>query len=132
MENKNDKERILPPHLWKEGQTGNPNGRPKESKEHKALRALTKAEMLEVGNIIVQGDVDALKVIAKDPKTIVLKAMIASVAIKIIQKGDMYSLDVLLNRLIGKVKDEIDHSILGGNTQIVVTLPSNGFGVGES
>jgi hypothetical protein len=33
--------------------------------------------------------------------------MVASVALKIISKGDMYALDVLLNRLIGKVKDEV-------------------------
>jgi hypothetical protein len=114
------------PQLYKPGQSGNPKGRPKESKAVKAVRSLTKQEMLKIANFIVKGDVAALKKMRQDTSTVVIQAMIAAVAIKIIGKGDMVALDMLLNRLIGKVKDEVLYSAEGNSPNVIVTLPSNG------
>lgn len=98
----------LQKHAFKKGQSGNPQGGRAHNAEEKALKKLTKEELIEIGNIIVKGDMDQLKAIAKDPKASVIQVMIASVAAKTIAKGDMHALDILLNRLVGKVKDEID------------------------
>ncbi len=52
--------------------------------------------------------------------------MIASVAVRIIQGGDMHALDILLNRLVGKVKDEVMQQMEIRTPQVIVTLPDNG------
>lgn len=129
---------------WKKGESGNPKGRKKDLPEVKTLRHLTAAQMAEIGNMIVCGDFDGLKRIGESIKIgspdhnryTALQIMVASCAAKIIQKGDMYMLDVLLNRLIGKVKDQVVHSGIpaAAAPQVIITLPSNGreIPIGES
>lgn len=113
------------PWLFQKGQSGNPEGGRAHDPELRELKTLTKKELVDVGNIIVKGDVANLKKIAADESATVLQRMLASVTARIISKGDMQALDVLLNRLVGKVKDEVK---LGGELnlpQVIVTLPSN-------
>lgn len=116
----------LEPWQFKPGQSGNPSGRPKDPPEVKLIKRLTRQEMAEVGSLIVQGKISDLQMVATGPQSTVLKAMIAKVAINIMAKGDMHSLDLLLNRLIGKVKDEVVVDNLNTQVQRVVVLPSNG------
>lgn len=97
------------------------------------LALLTKEELASVANLIVKNDLVALKEIAKTPGASALQVMLARICVKIIREGDMKSLDLLLNRLIGKVKDEVDWSGFQVNMpQIVVSLPSNGRELPES
>lgn len=50
----------------------------------------------------------------------VLETLIARVLLEAIKRGDQVRLNFLLDRLIGKVKDEIDHNIKGSiHAQIV-------------
>ena len=120
--------RLPPPEhtRWQKGQSGNPKGYQGDPPELKAIKKLTKAELVDIGTLVVKGDVASLKAIAKNEKASVLRVMIAAVAVKVIQKGDMHALDVLLNRLIGKVKDEILHQGDINLPQVIVTLPDNG------
>lgn len=113
-----------PPHLWKKGQSGNPLGRAIEDPATRVIRNLTKSELVDVGNLVVKGDYEALKALAKAPKATVLQRMLASVAVKIIERGDMHSLDILLNRMVGRVKEEV--ALTSNIPQVVVNLPSNG------
>lgn len=110
------------------GVSGNPLGGKMHNKELKAIRRLTAVEVAEIGGMILQNNLAALKAIAKDPDASVLKTMIASVAVKTIEKGDAHALDKLLDRLIGKVRDEIKVTSVGNPlvTAQVVVLPSNG------
>lgn len=119
----------LPPPVetrWKKGQSGNPAGKPPDPPELKALKNLTKKELVDVANIIIKGNTDELLGLKDDPDASVLQVMIASIAVRVIKKGDMAALDILLNRLIGKVKDEVEHSGSMNLPQVVVKLPSNG------
>lgn len=93
---------------FKPGQSGNPRGAAAHNQDMKRLRILTKGEVAEVGTMILEGNRDALQAVLTDTSVSTLKLWFASVALKAINKGDMNSLDVLLNRIIGKVKDEID------------------------
>jgi hypothetical protein len=110
---------------YKPGQSGNPLGGQKHDPEMKRLKNLTKSELIEIGNLIIKKDISALHKVVKDEKSTALQRMIASVVVKIIAKGDMAALDHLLNRLIGKVKDEIAFQGEINAPQIIVTLPDN-------
>jgi len=115
---------------WKKGQSGNLLGGRKHDPDIKRLKNLTKSELIEVGNLIVKGTVQELREKAADPSASVIQTMISAVAVKIMKQGDMQSLNVLLDRLIGKVKDEIHHSgDLPG--QVIVHLPDNGRSVNK-
>lgn len=112
---------------FKPGKSGNPSGRPKDPPGLKKITNLTKKELVDIGNLVIKKDMFELKRLATNPKATVLQRMIASVAVKVISKGDMHALNLLLDRLVGKVKDEILHQ--GDLTlppQIIVTLPDNG------
>lgn len=113
---------------FQKGQSGNPLGGKLGDPNMKKLRALSKAELVEVGNLLVKGDVTALRENARDPKATVLQTMLASVAVKIISKGDMGALNQLLDRLIGKVKDEVHHTgdVIPGSRVTIIELPDNG------
>ena len=115
-----------PQHRWKPGQSGNVQGGKLIDPDLKELRRLTKEELVEVGTLVVKGNVSTLKNIVKDRESSVLHAMVASVALRVIKQGDMHALDLFLNRLIGKVNDEVEYSGELNVPQVIVTLPSNG------
>lgn len=95
---------------FKKGKSGNPKGRPKDQLG-KVMRQLTAEEFAEIANLIIKGSIEDLRKIARDDKQTALKVMIAATAVKIISKGDMSSLDTLLNRLVGKVKDQVSMDV---------------------
>lgn len=115
---------------FKKGQSGNPSGMAKHDNDIRKIKRLTNKELAEVANIVIKGDVDELRAIVANPKSTVLAVMMGAVAIKIIEKGDMHSLDILLNRLLGRVKENVK---INGNLEINnapqvvrLRLPDNG------
>ena len=114
-----------PGRRWKKGESGNVKGQPVLPEEYKVLRRMTKAELADVGNEILKGGIEQINVLLKDKKTPVLKLMVATIAAKIIKQGDMHAFDILMNRLVGKVKDEMQ--ISGNIIKVNIDLPSNGF-----
>ena len=110
---------------FKPGKSGNPGGMPIETEEQKRLRRLTKAELAECASWLVKGNVDQIRTIAKDPKASILQVWVAALVIKSIEKGDADSWDKIMNRIVGKVKDEL--SVEGNAVKVNITLPKNGF-----
>lgn len=120
--------------LFQKGQSGNPLGgklHNPEKKELKLIKKLSKEELKEIANIILQTDMEMLKKIVetkkyRNKKLTVIQAMVASVAMRIIAKGDAQGFDIFLNRLIGKVKEEVEYS---GKppVQVLIELPDNGM-----
>ena len=92
---------------FKKGQVANPEGGRAHDKETKMIRNLTRKELAEVGSLVVKKDLESLKAMRTNPKSTVLQAMMAGMAIKIVSRGDAAAFDALLNRLVGKVKDEV-------------------------
>ncbi len=92
---------------FKKGQSGNPLGGKLHNPELRAIKKLTAIEVAEVGSLLLDGNLAALKAVAKDPNATVLKVMIASVAVRTISKGDYGALDTILNRLVGKVPNTV-------------------------
>lgn len=87
-------------------------GRPVLTEEEKMLRKLTKAEVVELASLILKGNRKALTELnsEKNQQATIFQAMLAKVALRIMATGDMDALDKLLNRLIGKVKEEVEVS----------------------
>lgn len=115
------------------GVSGNPLGaaHPNYDRTSSVMKRLTAKEVKELSYLILNGDIEELQAIAKNKKERVVKVMLAAIAVKIISKGDANALDILLNRLIGKVANPIrlgntDGSPIGEVVRVNVTLPSNG------
>lgn len=106
--------KSIAPFKFKKGQSGNPQGGRLHDPFTRMIKRLTSAEVAEVGGLIIKKNITALKSIIEDAKMnpdskhSALKVWISTIAIKGITKGDAHALDVLLNRLIGKVKDRIE------------------------
>ncbi len=112
---------------WKKGQSGNPDGAKKHNPALKVIKNLTEKELIEVSNMVLKGTMGELLDIREDEESTVLQRMLASVAVRVMKKGDMHAMDILLNRMIGKVKDKIDVNNLNATpARVIVTMPSNG------
>lgn len=95
---------------FKPGETGNPQGRSLESAEVRKIRKLTNDEIAEVGTMLLDNNRAELEAIVKDPSTPVLRLMIASVVATAMKKGDAGAMNILLDRMAGKIKQEVKHS----------------------
>lgn len=124
MANKPSNHKNLKP--FKKGQSGNLKGRPPDAL-NRVMKKLTKEELEDVATFIIKGDCEELEKVLNDKKTSVIKSMFASCVNKVIKTGDMDAMEKVLNRLIGKVKDQID---VTGNgvlpTTVILKIPDNG------
>lgn len=128
---KKKKPKEIPPTqaktTFQKGKSGNPRGRPVDPPEIKLMKKLTRQELIEVGEMVIMGDVATLKKLRGDDRCTVLKGMFISICLKILRDGDMEKFDKLMSRFIGKVKDEIDLNHSGEiKGRVLVMLPSNG------
>ena len=91
------------------------------------MKKLTIEELQDIAALIIKGDLVELRKILKDPTQTVIRLMIASVAVRSIERGDMSAIDKLLDRLLGKVKTQIDHSGIpsGTSNTVIIGLPDN-------
>ena len=96
---------------FKPGVSGNPGGRKAEPKELREAKAMTKAQAQELLVIFMQMDIDDLEAILRDKKRKVIEHIIGRIALMAIKHGDHARLSFVLDRLIGKVKDEVEHSV---------------------
>ncbi len=111
----------------KKGQVNNPYGAQGKNYAYTQFKKLTRDQLQEMANLLLWGNMEALKALQHDPTASALASTISSVIVKIHEKGDVHSLDVLLNRMIGKVKETIELSPNEDGKPIVqITLPSNG------
>ncbi len=98
---------------FKPGQSGNPNGRPRLSVEQREFRNAAKAEMIDEFKYLWSLTVSDLDEIANDELTPVVRLFMAKALLKAAATGDMIHIDKILDRTIGKVKDEIDLNTKG-------------------
>lgn len=112
------------------GQSGNPKGRPKLPRELREAMKMTKAQFTELLVKYLSFSLGELLLINKQENTAALDRIVISVITNAIKKGDQQRLDFLMNRIIGKVKDEIDHTSGGSPVKAVLVLPSNGRELG--
>lgn len=108
----NRKKKPLPkaaePFRFKPGQSGNPEGARRHNPVLRAIRRITQESYAEVVELIMTGTVDELKEVLTDPKATAVQKLLARAFLEATEKGQMGTLERLLERLIGKVPDNIN------------------------
>ncbi len=94
-------------------QKGNPGGpgRPPMDPELKKIQKVTRTEAELLLSKFMQMDIDELEAVLRDKKRKCVEHMIGRIVLMGIKNGDHARLDFMLNRLIGKVKENIEHSV---------------------
>lgn len=85
----------------------NPYGRPKEILPN-ALKNLTKQSLRRIIKCLVKGNTEHLKEIAEDPTSSVLEVAICNCIAVALKKGDYGTIEHILQRVLGKIPDEIN------------------------
>jgi hypothetical protein len=94
---------------FKQGQSGNPKGRPKESPESKTVKHLSAVQFREAASRLIQGNLKDLKEAKEDRDEYeYMEWAIANFLWKAVKNGRYDLFDGILNRLIGKPKESID------------------------
>ena len=85
-------------------------GRPAVTPEIKATRQLNTQELVRILNELVHADKETLIAKTKDPKTTVFELIICSILKNAYDKGDQQRISFILDRLVGKVKEQVEHT----------------------
>lgn len=95
---------------FKKGKSGNPSGRPKLPPDVQAARKLTNTQFIILVNKFLNMSREELKAAAENPNAPMLELIVAKIIERAIANGDQTRLGFILDRLIGKVPDKIEHS----------------------
>jgi len=92
-----------PPNQWKPGQSGNPKGRPKKENSFRAIM-----ERLLDKDYTKKQTIDEIEstVNLGNTKVVLIKALI-----EFALAGNMRAMDILLERMDGKVADQLQHDV---------------------
>ena len=112
------------------GQSGNPKGKPKLTPEQREFRSAAKNEIIEEFKYLWSLPIEEIQEIAAPEEEIfgntpLIRIAIAKALLKAAQTGDMHQLNQILDRVIGKVKEEIDHNVKGNIHVQLVDLINN-------
>lgn len=93
---------------FQKGQSGNPKGSSKQSREIKRIKTLTHEAVAEVGALILDNNHAALKALAQSPDSTVLQLWMASLVNTSIRKSDAAIFRAVMDRIIGRPRESIE------------------------
>lgn len=96
---------------FKKGNPGGP-GRPKKPDDVRKASKLTRTELEKKLNYFLLMDATELETLLKDKKTPMLDVMVGRIVLMAAKHGDQTRLNFLLDRLVGKVKDNVEVSVV--------------------
>lgn len=105
-------------YMFKPGQSGNPKGRVKNPVPD-ALKKMTKQQLRRVIRAIVKGNTDYLEQLANSKTASTLEVSVAVCYIKAMEKGDYGTIEHIIQRVVGKIPDEL--KITSNNKNLNVT-----------
>lgn len=109
----------IEPYKWKKGQSGNPNGRPRNRvrelmeglltvKQVKENTNLEQRDIDAIEQIVLSLDTPSLQAIAKSEKTPVYMRTLAMAAMWDMKNGRTQTMNLLRDRQFGAVKKQVD------------------------
>jgi hypothetical protein len=104
------------------GQVLNPNGRPKKYITLLKEQGYKLSEVNDTIQVMMAMDLEELKSVWENPKATILEKTIANAMRKSLEKGSLYSLETLMNRVYGKPKETVDNNI---KTEEPITITLN-------
>ncbi len=116
---------------WRKGESGNAGNR-KVDRAVQALKKMGTQELAETCEMILKANRKELAAILNDPNTSILQVNLISAILADTQKGLTYTLDKLLERVVGKPKERIelsgdpDNPMTMQAVQVLISLPDNG------
>lgn len=105
---------------FKKGHSGNPKGRPPLNPIQKALKNLTIDTYREVIELVLTGNVQALKDMVENPNTPAIQVGVATSFMKAIKSGDYAIIERIAERIVGKIPDVVN--INSQSTSKVITI----------
>lgn len=93
------------------GKSGNINGRPSIPKELRDLKKYTAEELEELITTLFNATDAEIEEIIRDPAAPRIKKLMAQVLEKSYESGNMSQVDMVLSRIIGKVREKVDHFV---------------------
>lgn len=94
----------------KKGQVLNPYGQPRKYVSTLIKDGYKKAEVNDTIQALISMNVEEIKEVLTNDKATILEKTVASALIKSISRGDLSSIESLINRVYGKPKDHVETS----------------------
>lgn len=120
-------EENIQTHKWKKGQSGNLKGRPRKMVSVMKDFGYNKQDVNATIENMMAMTLDELAKVYKDELATVLERTVANAIKKSLDKGSLYSIEVLLNRIHGLPKQEVEQKveaeIKGLTIEIIRTIP---------
>jgi len=107
---------------WEKGESGNPKGRPKKLVPSLKIEGYKLAEINDTIQSIISMTVDELKMVWDNPKSTILEKTVAGALRKSLEKGNLESVETLINRVYGKPKEKLDVTSDGKPISININL----------
>lgn len=105
----------------KKGQVLNPYGQPRKYVSTLIKDGYKKAEVNDTIQALISMNVEEIKEVLTNDKATILEKTVASALIKSISRGDLSSIESLINRVYGKPKDHVETS----GTQVIEIIRTN-------
>lgn len=97
---------------FKKGVSGNPQGARLHNQDLKLIRVMTHDELAKFGSLLINKEIPELREMVEKPEGVSsLISLYSSVIVKAFDNGDMNSLNLLLDRIVGKTKERIDVNV---------------------
>ena len=109
-------------HKFPKGESGNPNGRPKKFTTLLKEHGYSLSEVNDSIQAIMSMDEKQIKEVLKNEEATMLEKTVARAIIKSYEKGSLYSIDTLLNRVYGKPKETINQTVEAKVVNVTLNL----------
>ncbi len=108
--------------IWEKGESGNPKGRPKKLVPSMKIDGYKLTEINDTIQSIISMTVDELKMVWDNPKSTILEKTVAGALRKSLEKGNLESVETLINRVYGKPKEKLDLTSNGQSILVNINL----------
>lgn len=108
--------------IWEKGESGNPKGRPKKLVPSMKIEGYKLTEINDTIQSIISMTVDELRMVWDNPKSTILEKTVAGALRKSLEKGNLESVETLINRVYGKPKEKVDLTSNGQSILVNINL----------